>query len=118
MGLPEEVPAELLDGYYQRQLANGGFVDKLFPVHGLEESRKADIADTFSKFRGSIQELLESMGIERPEVIDHVTMYVSIQERSGFESGIKFVHDNAHVTSRHEARRQASVAHSFKTAGI
>ena len=66
----------------------------------LEQQRRADIADSFEKFRPGAALLLEEMGIVAPAVIDRVTMWGSVKDRLGFESGLKFVHDNARVTSK------------------
>ena len=118
----EEVPRELLEELYTLQFADGGCADRLFLAQGsqeqLVESRKTDISDTFVKFRDTVGTLLGRLGVSETGIVDFVTMYVAVQERCGFESGVKFVHDNAHVTSKEEARRQASVLSSMKTAGV
>ncbi|MDB5186345.1 MAG: hypothetical protein JWL85_868 [Candidatus Saccharibacteria bacterium] len=118
MSIPEEVPLELLNKYYERQFASGGHADHIFSEAGLEESRKTDIADTFGKLRGSVQEILKQLGIEDPNAVDHMTMVVAVEERSGFESGVKYVYDNADVVSPEEAYQRASVMHNMKTAGF
>ena len=119
MGMPEEVPTQLLDDYYDRVLSKGGFVaGRVLGRAATDMARKEDIADTFTKFREGVQELLSGLGIEDPTIVDHMTMLTSAQERAGFESGVQFVHDNAHVTDRGEAERQRSVLHAMKTAGL
>lgn len=84
----------------------------------LDMSRRTDIKDTFTKFRGTVADMLSNLGIEAPEAIDEVTLYVAMQERSGFESGVGFVHDNAVVTSKQNDDRSRSILHNMKTAGL
>lgn len=115
---PIEVPRELLDDFYNRlDSVNGFSAGHILGPQASEEARKTDISDTFILIRGSVSRMLSSLGVEDPSAIDHAAMYTAVQERAGFESGVKFVHENAHVTSRAEASRQSSVLHTMKTAG-
>lgn len=116
------MPTEVYDEFYEGFYGDGGCADEIFLSQGtqerLDEVRKVDIEDSFSKFRPTIANMLADAGVEVSAAVDRVTMYVSFQERQGFESGVKFVHDNAHVTSKAEARRQHSVLSNMKTAGV
>lgn len=116
------MPDDLLDSCYDKYFSKEGPADGIFLRQAsrgeLEDNRRSDIADTFSKFRGPIGAMLSEMGIEKPEDQDQITAYVAVQERRGFESGVKFVFDNADVTSKAEARRRSSVLRNMKTAGV
>jgi hypothetical protein len=118
-----EIPEEIYEEFYTGFFGNGGFADDVFLSQGtqtkLDEIRKVDIEDSFSKFRPVISNMLSDAGVVLDHgSVDRIAMYVSFQERNGFESGVKFVHDNAHVTSKQEAARQHSVLANMKTAGV
>lgn len=117
-----EIPESLYEENYEKLFAEGGSADHIFLRQGnqsaLDQSRRTDIEDTFVRFRGAVANILSMAGVETSEAIDRMTMFVAFEERMGFESGIKFVHENAVVMSREEADRRSSVMRNFKTAGL
>ena len=118
MQTSDQFPVERYASVEAEILGKDPELRRAIPYYGqIVEERRTDVEDTFCVILPTVEKILAEYGIDNPELASRMTLLGALEERSGFEQGIKFVHQSFSVTTREEEARRRSFAMNAKVAG-